>query len=226
MVIRTAAAAILAVVAACASPLESTGPTASASIRCDPSGTWAQVEAVRARPDGVHLSIENTAERSMSVYGQVDQDIRPLGPVEAGTSENVVTTMPPTAWRLLCLAGDAYPDQDAPWAELLVVDPDGVWVSDVLDCDVSTASHPDYVEDFEGGTPQGQTGEPESLAREGIAASGFPVLADDVLERAGYPESEPVHVRLVRDGRIMAIGSYHADGEGGWIDRGAEYCEA
>lgn len=162
----------------------------------------------------------------MTVYVQFDDDIRPMGPVEAGASDGVVAAFPPTTWGLLCLAGDACPDEDAPWADLLVVDPDGVWVSDVLDCDVSTASHPDYVEDFEGVTPQGRQGEPVALARAGIAAAGFPVMTDDVLERAGYLESEPIHVRLVRDGRIMAIGSFQADGKGGWIDRGAEYCEA
>ncbi|MBA3737366.1 MAG: hypothetical protein H0W97_02245 [Actinobacteria bacterium] len=68
-------------------------------------------------------------------------------------------------------------------------------------------------------------GDPVELSRTSIAGAGFPVRDDDVLERAGYPEAEGVLVRVVRSGRVVAIGRWQQDGRGGWIDRGAEYCE-
>jgi hypothetical protein len=51
------------------------------------------------------------------------------------------------------------------------------------------------------------------------------VLEDDVLERAGYPEAESLLVRVIRDGRVVAIGRWQAADDGRWIDRGAEYCD-
>jgi hypothetical protein len=210
----------------CASPADlAEGATDTASVRCEPSSTWSQPEAVRVQPDGVHLSIDNRTERRMFLYYRIGEDTRPVGEVGAGVSDAVVTA-PPVAWDLICVAPNAYPEDDDPWAPLTVVDPDRVWVSDVLDCDRSAASHPDYREDFEGGTPAGVQGDPIDLAREWITGAGFPVVAEDVLEQAGYPEAEPFLVRVVRHGRVVAIGTFQADGEGGWIDRGAEYCEA
>jgi hypothetical protein len=213
------------VAVACASPTNvAQGGTRTASVRCEPEGTWVQPEAVRARPDGVHLSIDNRTERRMFVYARIGEDIRPVAEVDIGSSDEVETAAP-GAWGLVCVAVNAYPREQDPWATLQVVDPHRVWVSDILDCDRIAGSHPDYREDFEGGTPEGERGDPLELAREGITGAGFPVLPDDVLERAGYPDAGPLVVRVVRNGRVVAVGTYSADGRGGWIDRGAEYCE-
>jgi hypothetical protein len=136
-----------------------------------------------------------------------------------------VSTADPGPWSVLCVPRNDYPVEDDPWAALDVVDPDGIWVPDALGCETSTASHPDYREDFEGGTPRGVEGDPVELSRTSITGAGFSVRDDDVLERAGYPEAEGVLVRVVRSGRVVAIGRWQQDGRGGWIDRGAEYCE-
>lgn len=212
--------------ASCASPADLTrNATDTASVVCEASGTRTQPEAVRANADGIHLSIDNLTERRMFLYYRIGDDIRPVGELRVGSTTAVVTAAP-SNWDLVCVAPSAYPDEGDTWAALSVLDPEGVWVSDVLDCDRIAASHPDYREDFEGGTPQGQEGDPIELARDPITGAAFTILADDVLERAGYPAADPVLVRVLRDGRTVAIGSFQPDGHGGWIDRGAEYCEA
>jgi hypothetical protein len=217
--------ALVLLLAACASPTDvAEEATDVAVVRCEPSGTWVQPAAVSVRSDGVRLSIDNRADRKLSVYTRIAGAIGPLTQVDVGVTDTVSTSRP-GSWELLCLAGNAYPTEQSPWVGLEVVDPEGLWVSDVLECDVIAASHPDYAEDFEGGTPAGQTGDPVELSRDSIAGAGFLVLEDDVLERAGYPEAESVHVRVVRDGRVVAIGSWQAADERRWIDRGAEYCD-
>jgi hypothetical protein len=217
--------ALALVLAACASPTDlAEGATDVAAVRCEPSGTWGQPEAVSVRSDGVHLSIDNRTDRKVSVYTRIAGAVGPLTEVDVGVTETV-STSGPGSWELLCLAGNAYPTEQGPWVGLEVVDAEGLWVSDVLGCDVIAASHPDYREDFEGGTPIGRPGDPVDLSRVSITSAGFPVLEDDVLERAGYPEAESVHTRVVRDGRVVAIGRWQAADDGRWIDRGAEYCD-
>ena len=217
--------ALALALAACASPTDlAEGATDVAAVRCEPSGTWVQAEAVSVRSDGVHLSIDNRTDRKLSVYTRIAGAIGPLTQVDVGVTATV-STSGPGSWEVLCLAGNAYPTEQSPWVGLEVVDPEGLWVSDVLECDEIAASHPDYREDFDGGTPAGQTGDPVELSRASITSAGFPVLEVDVIERAGYPEAESVHTRVVRDGRVVAIGSWQAADDGRWIDRGAEYCD-
>jgi len=217
--------ALALVLAACASPTDlAEGATDVAAVRCEPSETWVQPEAVSVRSDGVHLSIDNRTDRKLFVYTRIAGAIGPLTQVDVGVTDTVSTSRP-GSWELLCLAGNAYPTEQSPWVGLEVVDPEGVWVSDVLECDAIAASHPDYPEDLEGGTPAGQTGDPVELSRASISGAGFAVLEEDVLEQAGYPEAESVLVRVVRDGRIVAIGRWQAADDGRWIDRGTEYCE-
>jgi len=217
--------ALALVLAACASPTDlAEGATDVAAVRCEPSGARVQPEAVSVRSDGVHLSIDNRTDRKQSVYMRIAGAIGPLTEVDVGVTETV-STSGPGSWELLCVAGNAYPTEQSPWVGLEVVDPEGLWVSDVLECDEIAASHPDYREDFDGGTPAGQTGDPVELSRASITAAGFPVLEGDVIERAGYPEAESVHTRVVRDGRVVAIGRWQAADDGRWIDRGAEYCD-
>jgi hypothetical protein len=198
--------------------------TALAEIRCETSATVTQAAPVRVQPDGIHLRIENVTDRAMAVYRQADGDIGPLVEADVGVTD-AVSTAAPGPWGVLCVSRNAYPVEDDPWAALEVVDPDGIWVSDVLECETITGSHPDYRADFEGGTPRGVEGDPVEMSRASIAGAGFPVRDDDVLERAGYPEAEGALVRVVRSGSVVAIGRWQQDGRGGWIDRGAEYCE-
>jgi hypothetical protein len=198
--------------------------TALAEIRCETSATVTRAAPVRVQPDGVHLRVENATDRAVAVYRLADGEIGPLVEADVGVTE-AVSTAAPGPWGVLCMPRNDYPVEDDPWAALEVVDPAGTWVPDVLECATITGSHPDYRADFEGGTPRGVEGDPVELSRTSITGAGFPVRDDDVLERAGYPEAEGVLVRVVRSGRVVAIGRWQQDGRGGWIDRGAEYCE-
>jgi hypothetical protein len=198
--------------------------TALAEIRCETSATVTQAAPVGVQPDGVHLRVENVTDRAMAVYRLAAGEIGPLVEADIGVTD-AVSTAAPGPWAVLCVSGNRYPVEDDPWAALEVVDPDGIWVPDVLECETITGVHPDYRADFEGGTLRGVEGDPVEMSRASIAGAGFPVQDDDVLERAGYPEAEGALVRVVRSGSIVAIGRWQQDGRGGWIDRGAEYCE-
>lgn len=211
--------------AACAR-VTGSGTSASevAEVICEPDGTRVATGSVRPRPDGVHLRIDNRRTGPVYVYHRQAGEIGNVQDVGPGVAE-AVAEEGPGAWELICVAPNEYPADDGPWVGLEVVDPDGLWVQDRPDCEHPTGTHPDYLEDFEGGTPPGVVGDPVELAREDIPAQAIEVLPRDVLERAGYPEALPRLVRLVRDGRVLAVQRYASDGAGGWIDRGVDYCE-
>ncbi len=198
-------------------------PAAVAEVTCGADATHVETASVQVQADGVHVEVDNQTERRVYVHyriGQLERNIQDLDP---GTSEAVVTDGPGT-WELICSRPNQWPHPDDPREPLEVTDPEGLWVSDLPDCEHPTNSHPDYREGFEGETPSGEEGDPTDLAREDIEGA-FEVRSDDVLEPAGYPEAEGFQVRLVRQGRVLAVAGYQADGQGGWIFRGVDYSE-
>ena len=62
---------------------------------------------------------------------------------------------------------------------------------------------------------KGETSDPIEAARK--AVEGYRLEADDVFERAGYPDAETVRVRLVRNGENLAVIDLMDDGTGKWL---------
>jgi hypothetical protein len=223
---RVVGALVLAVALLSCGRAGGTGATAPdlAEVACETDATRVLTGSVKVQPDGVHVEVDNRTDRPVYLHHRYDGRELNVQNLPPGLSE-VVIQEGPGSWEVICSSPDRYPADDAAWVPLDVSDPDGIWVSDRLACEHSTNTHPDYVEDFEGGTPPGTPGDPVELARDAIAGGAFEVLPDDVLERAGYPDALPVQVRLVRDGRIIAV-QYFAQAEGGgWIDRGVDFCD-
>jgi hypothetical protein len=221
---RRAGILLTLVAVACGQAVDPGEVTDVAQVTCEQNDTRLLTETVRAQPDGVHFRIDGLREGRVSVYYRRGEAVRHLQEVQPGESRSIVTAGP-GPWELICVAPSRYPAENDPWVPLRVIDPDHLWVADELDCEHPTGTHPDYREDFEGGTPTGQDGELVELARESIRASAMSVLPGDVLEPAGYPEGPSAQVRLVREGRVVAVARFQADGQGGWIDRGVDYCE-
>jgi hypothetical protein len=210
---------------ACGEPARTSGTAAStAEVACEDGATRVVTPVVRAQVDGVHVDVDNRTGAEVYVYRRIDSDVGNLGAAAPGTTR-AVSLDGPGSWEVICTRPNRYPTEDDDWVPLEVVDPDGLWISDRVDCERPTATHPDYREDFEGGTPEGAPGDPVDLAREDVGGGGGDLHPNDVFERAGYPESRPVFVRMVRDDRIVAVATYAEDGRGGWIFRGVTYCE-
>ncbi|MBA3737365.1 MAG: hypothetical protein H0W97_02240 [Actinobacteria bacterium] len=107
------------------------GATALAEIRCERSATVTRAAPVRVQPDGIHLRVENVTDLPMAVYRLAAGEIGPLVEADVGVTD-AVSTAAPGPWSVLCVPRNDYPAEDDPWAALEVVDPDGIWVSDVL----------------------------------------------------------------------------------------------
>lgn len=210
----------------CGSPEDrGRGAPLVAEVVCADGGARVGTAAVQPQADGVHLRLENREPTGRYVYYRVGEDIRSLTELPPGTSERVVAAEP-GRWELVCVTPEAYPDDTSPWVALDVFDPRALWVpADVEGCEHPSSVHPDYVEYFEGGTPQGEARDPVELARE-LAPQEVPGWRPgDVIERAGYPEASPRLVRVVRDGRVVAVLDYRDDDRGGWYYGGVTYCE-
>ncbi len=134
-----------------------------------------------------------------------------------GESTHIVQA-PPGTVEIGC-----YPDAQAiaePELEPFeVIDADGLYRSTELDCSSVTSGISDYVE----GTP-GELGDPVDLARSRFD-DVIGLTDDDVVERAGYPESDQPVVRLVRDGKTMATIDYRPADGGGWLEETFSRCD-
>jgi len=101
-------------------------------------------------------------------------------------------------------------------ASLDITDPEGSFVPADLGCpDAASGSIFDYAEDA-----VGVQGDPVEVARQHLSGLEF----DDVIERAGYPESNLPVVRVVRGGDVVASARFMSDGEGGWLLETLDVC--
>jgi hypothetical protein len=98
-----------------------------------------------------------------------------------------------------------------------VVDPNGLYVPAELECASGEAygSGGDYIE---GAT--GFAGDPVQVARDHVSGLEF----DDLIQQAGYPESQLPVIRIVRDGAVVGKVTLRGDGSGGWLDDTVEGC--
>ena len=175
-------------------------------VTCDGSSTKVANSVVKPQPDGVHFDIVNSSGADLSFQwafsggGGGDN-----APEQKGT---LVVPMPPPGGTVDCSpAASASEPSEAQGVMIKVVDPDGLWTSDSLECpDGSQVTGSGSVEAHDS-----NEGDPVEIAR----AEFHGLEPNDVVERAGYPESSERKVRVVRDGRVIAMAEYWR-GEGGW----------
>jgi hypothetical protein len=185
-----------------------------ARIVCKSAGPpLVETPAVKPQADGVHLEIVNETGADLSLVLPTMGTGAPAGPsvqvVDLGPGELTVS----------CAAPETLGDGEPPTAALEVVDEDGIWVSELLDCPEQFSSVADYVVGA-----KGETSDPLAAARK--AVEGYGLEPDDVFEHAGYPAAEGARVRLVRDGESLAVVFLMDDGAGKWLVGGVNGCSS
>jgi hypothetical protein len=186
-------------------------PADAVRVVCDAGGARLVTPVAAARPDGIHVEVENTTGRP--VYVQVTG---PDGGSEGsraapGVSRFVVAVAP---GELTVTCSPEIAAEPAP-AELPVevVDEDGVWVSTRPDCaDVTTETRDYFAE------APGEPGTPVEVVRRTAGEFGVTLEEGDTVEPAGYPEQDtgPV-VRVVRDEQVVAVFHLVPGAGGGWL---------
>jgi hypothetical protein len=182
--------------ASTSTPPSSEAPPEVAStvlIECDGTKIVASEPSVRPRPDGIHVSFDNTSPETV-IYelrygGTGEGDALP-----EGESERVLSA-PPGDLGISC--GDEQ-------TTITVVDPDGLWRPTELSCGSQTTG----IADFAGTPPTLQ--DPTEDATQVLEAHGAGTVA-----QAGYPEADDRFFTLTRDGEIVAVTSYYRS-EAGW----------
>ena len=192
-------------------PAESTEPEPTAlpdvaRVVCDENGARVETSSVRPQPDGIHFEIVNETGSERSVAIQNAQGTGTGIGVPAGTSTQIVD-VEPGALTVSCTDPATEPGAGE---ALEVVDEDGVWVSTRLGCAEQFSQVVDYIQGA-----SGETTDPLEAAEK--AVEGFGLEPDDVFERAGYPDTDTVRVRMVRDGEPIAVVDLIDDGTGKWL---------
>lgn len=186
------------------SPSKSSAPL-FANMRCDEGGMHADTTQVQAQPDGVHLRVRNelSANPGISMIfegGGFGENLKPLGLTE------LIVSIPPGHARIAC--GEASTNS----ARIEVIDPQGFYVSPILQCPGPTG-------DLGAAPAHGQ--DPIEVARDAL----LPILeADDEFERAGYPEAVPRTLRATRDGNVVAVVTLVPKDGVGWTSDEASVC--
>jgi hypothetical protein len=189
-------------------------PVDVAQFTCDASGSITPSDSVvAAQPDGVHLAISNKGDTPVSF------SIEGLGGdgAEPGEHKESVWQIPPGPATVSCITITDGETGVTSSATVDVVDPNGLYVPAELECASGEAygGSGDYAD---GAT--GFAGDPVRVARDHVSGLEF----DDLIERAGYPESRLPVIRVVRDGAIVGKVTLRDDGSGGWLDDSVEGC--
>jgi hypothetical protein len=169
------------------------GPATIAEFTCTDGGIQPSDVIVAAGPAGVTVAV---ADRSAAADMIFTLDNAGGGPSPDGgvfdyPGGGHAWPLAPGDHRATCSPTDGFDPQSAPRATLHVEDPDGYWVSDVLDCTSAFTSFVDYAGD---GSPL-----PEALHEvlDGYARDG------DVIRHVGYPDAHNPEFVLDRDGSAL-----------------------
>lgn len=196
------------------------GPTASpepeaalpnvARVVCE-SGRAPTVEtpAVKPQRDGVHIEFVNGTGKDLG-FSIEDPSEGGLGAgAPPGTSTQIVDLHPGTV-TIACYDDAAEDGSEVPRSPLEIVDQDGVWISTRLTCssDTGFSQTVDYM--------QGARGEADPLEAAQKALEHY-TKPEDVVEAAGYPDTEVRIYRFVRAGDVLATVSLWDDGADGWL---------
>jgi len=205
------------------SPVASTAPSAVAPssdvaapavlvVMCDGTTTDVAIPRVRARPDGVHLRFTNSSRGDLSFSIDEAGGLALLGGSVPATGGEAVETFAIGDYLVTC-GGESVP--------FTVVDPDRAYVSAHLTCPGDGGgSGASGTADYPLGAT-GPHGSPVEVAR--LELRGL--QPGDVIEPAGYPRAAGDQlVRVVRDGQVIVVLAYLADGSGGWLLGGTSSC--
>jgi len=184
-----------------------------ARVTCDGTTTALVTERVRPQADGVHILVTNTAVLPLAL------ELRDLGGDNAPVGEHeVVWPIAPGVLELRCLDPVRSAIPSGGYAELDIVDPDGLFIPTELRCRgyERVGWFADYGEDAFG------TGGPDPVTA--TLEQTDAIRETDEVGLAGYLEAETPQVRVVRDGEVVAVISLIPDRRGGWLLESGEAC--
>jgi hypothetical protein len=220
--------ALVAVLAAgCGQGAAEPGPTASraeatplpgvAEIECEVNGARVLTTRVRPQADGVHLEVSNNTGEELA-FSAEESKTGGQGASAPPGSVDYVWSLAPGKISVKCTNDEADPSE-VEGAIVDVVDEDGLWVSTSLtgSCKEASMSTADYALGAQGGK-----GDPVDIARRLFEKQGLE--PGDVVEPAGYPESDETIVRVTRSGDVIATMSFLSDGAGGWLPENTTVC--
>ena len=208
--------ALIAVVPSVApSQIPSTATTPDVLLAaCDGSRPDVSSPVVGAQPDGVHISVTNTSGKPLDFSIDDGTGLAIQGDSVPGANGSYVYTFEPGAYGFTC---------DGSTTAFTVTDPGRTYLSPVTWCTApgaggsGTVGTSDYGEGTRG--PQGSLLDIANKELHGLTAG-------DVVERAGYSQAAgDASVRVVRDGRVVAVIGYIDDGHGGWLIGGIQACQ-
>jgi hypothetical protein len=174
---------------------------------------------VAARSDGVHLVV--TAPDQLDPFLAADPPVAlgllpgEFGPMVLDTSSgDAVSELGPGVYRIGCRDGTT--DTMLPvTASLTIIDPGGLWVDDRLTCaDRSMGSYDS------GEGAEGEHGDLVAAFRRHVTG----LLPTDHVTPAGYPATKARKVRIVRQGTVVAVGTYVQPEPGNWLLSVVEKC--
>jgi hypothetical protein len=165
---------------------------------------------VEAQADGVHVHLTNDTGTRVFLRG--------LGVDAAeGTSDLVVAAAPGPS-RVTCEISGKEDAADGVAAGLRVLDPNGYWHDASLKC-APNEMGAGGVGDSAAGA-EGEKGDPVDVARAGLTG----LRTGDTVGPAEYPEQEYPSVRVIRDGKVVAVAHLSAGANHGWLLDGYEAC--
>jgi hypothetical protein len=189
-------------------PVDTSDASPTLQIRCDGTGTDVLTPVVTTQPDGVHIRFAKPgAQSGVSLFPSawVDSVLSAGVPRDA---ESTVVDIPVGPARVTC--GYPGPDQDPTSRDELrqsepftVVDPEGLWHSDILSCAPAEQVFPDSPS-----LAVWAEGNPVQSDPAAVLPRVIPgILPTDVVDYAGYPEGEHDggQWRVVRDSRVVAL---------------------
>jgi hypothetical protein len=189
-------------------PTDASDASPTLQIRCDGTGTDVLTPVVAAQSDGVHIAFAQAgAQSGVSLFPPARVD----GVVGVGVprdAESTVVDIPVGAARITC--GYPGPDQDPTSRDELrqsqpftLVDPEGLWHDDILDCAPAEQVFPESpaLSVWAEGNPV--QSDPAAVLPRVIPG----ILPTDAVDYAGYPQGEhhESRWRVVRDGRVVAL---------------------
>lgn len=189
------------------------GPPDEVVLTCEEGGGHSlSTDVIRPHSDGVHVVVDNRRATDPGMLFSLPQGGGGGRNAPPGTKRMVIPAAP-GEMELACYPDDINEEPDRMTVE--VVDPDGLYVDEQLDCDIISSMIEDYAEPPTGSPDQ------ERVARERLS---FGLRNGDEVRRAGYEGSNvPVWV-VIRDGQQVAKTTLQK-ADGGWYTDGYDACD-
>jgi hypothetical protein len=189
-------------------------------LTCTPDAATLDASVVRARADGVHIAVDASADVTGAdiVTGSTPEDFAGVGLDPYGDGSRGIA-IAPGSWSVGCYAGShggiGLSDIGTPRvASFTVVDPDGLYFTNDLSCQVSVTTELTVSSRSADLADQDW----ESIIADTAAATPG-ILPTDTVRQDGYPDGpgfkDGPHGIVVRDGEVVAafrFGEFDATG--------------